>query len=77
MPNERVLELIGMLLELLQTSGMIPDQSVSEDLETLTRFAVATRYPPENASAEDVDEALLLARNFIVWVESKLPAGFI
>ena len=67
---------IGMLLELLQSSPATPDESTAEDLETLTRFAVGTRYPPEDASPEEVEEALLLARKFLNWARNNLPPEF-
>lgn len=65
---------IGAFLALLQTAPTVPDESVTEDLETLTRFAVGTRYPPDDASEEDVAESLFLARRFLNWVGSNLPA---
>lgn len=67
---------VGMLLELLQTSPTVPDEATAENLETLTRFAVGTRYPPEDASSEEVEEALFLARRFLNWARSKLPPEF-
>ena len=44
-------------------------------LETLTRFAVGTRYPPESATPEEAREALHLAREFIRTIRVILPSG--
>ena len=65
---------IGALLELLNALPAVPEESITEDVETLTRFAVGTRYPPEDASTEEMEEALRLARRFVGWVRTSLPA---
>ena len=66
---------IGMLLNLLKTAPIAPDESAAEELETLTRFAVDTRDPPESATPEEAEEALRLARGFVRAVQGILPAG--
>lgn len=68
---------IGMLLNLLKTAPIAPDESATEELETLTRFSVDTRYPPETATPEEAEEALRLAREFIHVIQVVLPSGVI
>ena len=68
---------IGMLLNLLKTAPIAPDESATEEIETLTRFAVDTRYPPESATPEEAEEALRLAREFIQAIRVILPSGVI
>ncbi|NKB68699.1 MAG: HEPN domain-containing protein [Candidatus Latescibacteria bacterium] len=64
---------ISLLLDLLQNSPTPPEESTAEDLESLTRFAVGTRYPPEEALPEEAEEALVLAKRFHEWVALHLP----
>ena len=64
---------IGQLLELLGASPTAPDESVTQGLEALTRFAVETRYPPGQAGPEEVQEALLMAKRFLDWAQEHLP----
>ncbi len=68
---------LGMLLNLLNPAPIAPDESATEELETLTRFAVGTRYPPESATLEEAEEALHLAREFIHAIRVILPSGVI
>ncbi|WP_338025234.1 HEPN domain-containing protein [Calidithermus roseus] len=64
---------ISLLLQLLAISGLaIP--SFIQAADTLTLYAVATRYPgdyPEVAEA-DYLEALQLAQRVVAWVEAQL-----
>lgn len=64
---------IGQLLELLRASPAVPSESQVEGLESLTRFAVETRYPPGEALPEEAEDALRRAEAFLAWVRPNLP----
>ena len=63
---------IRMLLESLEETSSKPPEDVSSDIETLTRFAAQTRYPPEEVSPAQAEEALELARKFMNWAAREL-----
>jgi len=64
---------IGALLRQLDTTGSAPSQDVADELAALTRFSVGTRYLTEDATSEEVQEALSLARHFLEWGRARLP----
>jgi HEPN domain-containing protein len=64
---------IGLLLDLLQATSLFPSPPNVQDLVTLTRFAVSARYPPEEATSEEVEEALRSARALVDWMRETLP----
>ena len=51
----------------------MPRDEQQTRLEALTRFAVETRYPPGDATAEEAQAALVTARAFLVWAEGRFP----
>ena len=65
---------IQVLLELLEATAFAPETSVTEDLETLTRYAVTTRYPPDAPSPEEATVALALAGRFLAWAQRHFDA---
>jgi HEPN domain-containing protein len=69
----RKLHDLGELLRLLEQTPLDPPHRVTEELEELTRYAVETRYPPGEASAEEAEQALRRARGFLEWVRRQLP----
>ena len=69
----RKLHDIGQLLALLQESPTVPSSSLPDGIESLTRYAVDTRYPPGEASQEQAEEALRIAEAFLEWVQGRLP----
>lgn len=64
---------IGALLRQLDTIGVAPPQDTADDLAGLTRFSVGTRYPPDDATPEETEEAFSLARHFLEWGCALLP----
>lgn len=68
----RKLHDIGQLLELLRCSPTPPSDVQTHGLDSLTRFAVETRYPPGEASPDEASRALELAKEFLEWVKGAL-----
>ena len=64
---------IRLLLSLLADTSTEPDEQVSAGLESLTQFAVETRYPPDVVHEEDAKEALDSAERLLAWAERVIP----
>jgi HEPN domain-containing protein len=64
---------IGDLLSLLNKAGIIAPTAEIDGLTELTQFAVETRYPPRNVTAEEAKDALAKAERFLLWVRQQLP----
>ena len=64
---------IRMLLNLLAETGTEPEEQESAGLESLTQFAVETRYPPDVVHEEDAKEALDSAERLLAWAERVIP----
>ncbi len=66
---------IGLLLNLCQTAGYEGAKALV-DAATLTRYAVATRYPGEEevVSRQEAQEAAGLAVQVLAWVETQIEA---
>lgn len=64
---------IGLLLNLCQAVGYEDIEDLTE-AATLTRYAVATRYPGAEAmvSRQEAEEAAALAAKVLNWVEARL-----
>jgi HEPN domain-containing protein len=67
---------IGVLLNLCQTAGYEDTETLTE-AASLTRYAVATRYPgsEEPVDRQEAREAAALAGRVLAWVETQLEAG--
>lgn len=66
---------IGQLLDLLRRTPAAPEEAETAGLESLTRFAVETRYPPGDALTEEAEDALRKTKRLLKWAEENLPAG--
>ena len=64
---------IGGLLAVLAQDELLPDDEGQTRLESLTRFAVETRYPPGDATPAEAQAALVIAQAFLGWAEARLP----
>jgi HEPN domain-containing protein len=64
---------IGQLLTLLRTTSTPPPESATKSLGELTRFAVETRYPPGDATDNEVLDSLEKAERFLLWARGALP----
>jgi len=64
---------IGELLAQLADTPTPPQPPIIDDLESLTLFAVETRYPPGEATAEEAAEAVAIAARFLDWVKAHMP----
>ena len=64
---------IGLLLNLCQAAGYEGTEALA-DAVTLTRYAVATRYPGEEepVSRQEAREAAELATRVLAWVETQI-----
>lgn len=64
---------VGLLLELCKSAGLEGTETIG-DAVTLTRYAVATRYPGEDepVTREEAKDAAELAFRVFAWVESLL-----
>jgi len=64
---------IGILLNLCQDAGLKINEIVAESF-SLTRYAVATRYPGETepVTRQEAREAARLARIVMTWVENQI-----
>ncbi len=60
---------IDVLLEILQRAGV---DRPSEELSSLTAYAVEARYPGPPIVAEEAGEALRVAERAVEWVRGKL-----
>jgi len=69
----RKLHDIGQLLEILRRSPTVPPAQATHDLESLTRYAVDTRYPPGQADASEAVQALRTVIPFLEWARQNLP----
>jgi HEPN domain-containing protein len=59
---------LGELLDLLSRSATpLPENQDRAGFESLTRFAVETRYPPAGATAAEARRAVQLAERFLAW----------
>lgn len=67
---------IGLLLNLCQTAGYEDTETLTEAV-SLTRYAVATRYPSteEPVSRQEAREAAELAGCVLAWVEAQLEVA--
>jgi HEPN domain-containing protein len=67
---------IGALLSLCEEAGFVGAQEYV-DASSLTRYAVATRYPGEEepVSREEAKEAVTLAAQVFVWAFAELQAS--
>lgn len=67
------IHVIGVLLHLCQAAGY-EGTEVLADTVTLTRYAVATRYPGEEepVSRQEAREATELAARVLAWVEAQI-----
>jgi len=67
---------LGELLDLLDRSDTpLPAAMDRAGLEALTRFAVATRYPPGAATEEEARGALQMAELVVVWAGTVLKSA--
>ena len=66
---------IGLLLNLCQTAGYEGTEALA-DAATLTRYAVATRYPGEEEAVNrrEAREVTELAVQILAWVEAQIEA---
>jgi HEPN domain-containing protein len=67
---------IGLLLNLCRTAGCEDSEPLTEAV-SLTRYAVATRYPgvEEQVGRQEAAEAAELASRVLTWVETQLEAA--
>lgn len=66
---------IGALLRQLESTGLMAPESTADALAALTRFSVGTRYPPDDATLEEMKEALALAQGFLAWARPSIPSS--
>jgi hypothetical protein len=50
----------------------MPVTADPEDLATLTRFAVGTRYPPDRPTPQEAEAALAPAEQFVHWAVARV-----
>ena len=64
---------LEVLMDIGQKAGIIITENLL-DIDTLTPYAVETRYPGylEAISEEDVTEAIELAENFLAWARDQM-----
>ncbi len=64
---------IEVLLDLLATAGIVVPPNIDE-ADTLTQYAVQTRYPGkwEAIDREETEKAILIAADVLKWVEELL-----
>jgi HEPN domain-containing protein len=64
---------LELLLDIGKKAGIIISENLL-DIDTLTPYAVETRYPGylEAIAEEDVTEAIKLAENFLAWAKDQL-----
>jgi HEPN domain-containing protein len=66
---------IDILLRRLGDYGQMPVTVDPEDLATLTRFAVGTRYPPDRPTPQEAEAALALAERFLHWAVAQVAGS--
>lgn len=68
---------LGPLLELCKSSGFSGTEALI-DAVTLTRYAVATRYPgeAEPITEQDAADAAILAAQAVTWAEQQVQKSF-